>query len=164
MAEVAATNPEVVETKLGANDIALEALNHVKSIFVTTATATDSEKATAAVATINITTKKIVALKRVLKATPMPSVTEKKAFAQKMLQYEPQVSMIIKKMTTVLNNNSEEVNKIIQPAVTSFQAKIKTTMDLIDIYYPEKEMMIYMNELKGKWAGVLEEEHATKKV
>ena len=154
MAQAPAPVPDKTKNKavaeIGANDIALEALNHVKSIFATTATATDIEKATMAAANVKATTAKIVALQKVLKATPMPTVVEKKAFAQKMLQYEPQVSVIIKKMTRALDTNSEEVNKIIQPAVTSFQAKIKPTMNLINTYYPEKEMAGYMNELKGK--------------
>lgn len=145
-----ASTPEKTKTTRTANDVTLEILSHVKSIFAATATATDLEKATAAAATVNSTTEKIVALKAVLKATPMPTVAEKKAFAQKMLQYQPQVSVIIKKMTNALNTNSEEVNKIIQPTVTSFQAKIKSTMTLIGTYYPEKEMIGYMNELKGK--------------
>lgn len=136
--------------KQTSNEIALEALNHVKTIFATTATANDLEKATTAAAEVKATTAKIVALRAFLKATPMPTVDEKKAFAQKMLQYEPQVSIIIKKMTNTLNTNSEEVNKIIQPVVTGFQAKIKPTMDLLDTYYPEKEMAGYMNKLKGK--------------
>lgn len=137
-------------TTKNANDIALEALEHVKNIFAATIPATDAKKATAAAATVAETTKKIVALQLVLKATPMPTVDEKKAFAQKMLQYEPQVSVIIKKMTNTFDANTEEVNEIIQPAMTSFQAKIKPTMDLINIYYPKEEMDGYMNELKGK--------------
>ncbi len=148
MAQATPTAPE--KTKRTSNDIALEALNHVKSIFATTTTATDTEKATTAAADIKATTAKIVALQAVLKATPMPTVAEKKAFAQKMLQYEPQISVIIKKMTNTLNTNSEEVNKIIQPVVTGFQAKIKPTMNLLNTYYPQKEMAGYMNELKGK--------------
>ncbi len=150
MAQTPPSAPEKTKAKRVANDIALEALNHVKTIFATTATASDIEKATMAAAAVKAATAKIVALQAVLKATPMPTVAEKKAFAQKMLQYEPQVSVIIKKMTNTLHTNSEEVNKIIQPVVTGFQAKIKPTMDLIDTYYPEKEMAGYMNELKGK--------------
>jgi hypothetical protein len=146
----AAKKQTETKTKITANDVALEALNHVKSIFTITATATDIEKAAKAAAEVQSISEKIVALQAVLKATPMPTVAEKKAFAQKMLQYGPQVSVIIKKMTSTLDANSDEVNKMIQPAVTSFQAKIKLTMTLIDTYYPEKEMTRYMNELKGK--------------
>jgi hypothetical protein len=142
--------PTEKAAKKTSNDIALEALDHVKSIFASAATASDNEKATAAADTVKATTAKIVALQAVLKATPMPTVEEKKALAQKMLQYEPQVSVIIKKMTNTFHTNTEQVNAIIQPAVTSFQAKIKPTMDLINIYYPQEEMAGYMNELKGK--------------
>lgn len=148
--EKPANKNTTTETKRNSNDIALEALEHVKSIFVTAATATDEEKATAAASNVKTITEKIVALKVALKATPMPTVEEKKAFAQKMLQYEPQVSVIIKKMTNTFHANSEEVNKLIQPAVTSFQEKIKPTMSLINIYYPKDEMTGYINELKGK--------------
>jgi hypothetical protein len=142
--------PTEKAAKKTSNDIALEALDHVKSIFASAATASDNEKATAAADTVKATTAKIVALQAVLKATPMPTVEEKKALAQKMLQYEPQVSVIIKKMTNTFHTNTEEVNAIIQPVVTSFQAKIKPTMDLINTYYPQKEMAGYMKELKGK--------------
>lgn len=145
-----AQTPDKAAVEKTSNDIALEALEHVKDIFAATITATDPEKAAIAATTVTETTKKIVSLQAVLKATPMPTVDEKKAFAQKMLQYEPQVSVIIKKMTNTFDTNSEEVNEIIQPAMTSFQEKIKPTMDLIDIYYPQKEMEGYMNELKGK--------------
>ncbi|MGJ8656335.1 MAG: hypothetical protein ACSHX6_07785 [Akkermansiaceae bacterium] len=137
-------------SKRATNDVALEALNHVKTIFATAATASDPEKATAAAATINATTSKIVALQTVLKASPMPTVPEKKAFAQKMLQYEAQVSTVMKKMTNTFNTNSEDVSKIIQPAISSFKAKSAATMTLINTYYPRKEMSVYMNELKGK--------------
>ncbi len=147
---VMAQTAEKSASKRSANDIALEALDHVKNIFAATITATDPEKAAIAATTVNETTKKIVALHPLLKATPMPTADEKKAFAQKMLQYEPQVSVIIKKMTNTFDTNSEEVNEIIQPAMTSFQEKIKITMDLINVYYPKEEMDGYMNELKGK--------------
>jgi hypothetical protein len=147
---VMAQAPAKTVAKKTSNDIALEALDHVKSIFATAATANDLEKATAAVASVKSNTAKIIALQAVLKATPMPTVEEKKALALKMLQYEPQVSVIIKKMTYTFHSNSEEVNAIIEPAVTSFQAKIKPTMDLINTYYPKEEMEGYMDELKGK--------------
>lgn len=137
-------------TKRPVNDVALEALNHAKSIFATAATATDPEKATAAAATINATTSKIAALEKVLKATPAPSVEEKKAFAQKILQYQAQVSVILKKMTNTFNTSSEDISKIIQPAISNFKTNSKGTMTLINTYYPEKEMSVYMNELKGK--------------
>jgi hypothetical protein len=139
-----------VSNEKSSNDIALEALEHIKEILAATIPATDPEKAVTAATTVTENTKKIVALHAILKATPMPTVEEKKAFAQKMLQYEPQVAVIIKKMTNTFDTNSEEVNAIIQPAMTSFQEKIKNTMDLINVYYPKEEMDGYMNELKGK--------------
>lgn len=138
------------EEKRAVNDVALEILNHTKSIFAIAATASDTEKATAAAASIDATTSKIVALQTVLKATPMPTVDEKKAFAQKMLQYEAQVSVVMKKMTNTFNTNSEEVNKLLQPAVSSFKAKSAAAITLINTYYPREEMSIYMNELRGK--------------
>jgi len=132
------------------NDIALEALNHVKSIFAITAKASDTANANLAATEITETTKKIIALDPILKATPMPTAAEKKDFAKKMLQYQIEVATIIKKMTQTLDNNSEEVNALIQPAITNFQAKIKPIMDRINIYYPKDEMNGYIQELKGK--------------
>ncbi len=132
------------------NEIALDTLNHVKSVFAASATATDAQKATTAATTLETTAVKIIALQTALKASPMPTIEEKKAFAQKMLQYEPQVSIIMKKMTNTFDNNSEEVNKIIQPAFTRFKSKIGPSMTLIEKYYPKKEMQGYMKELKGK--------------
>ncbi len=131
-----------------ANDITFDALEQVKTILATAITASDLEKSTTAVTKIKGITKKIIAIETVLKATPMPTAEEKKAFARKMLKYESQVSVIIKKMTNTFENNTEETNKIIEPAMTSFQEKIKPTIDLINIYYPREEMDRYMNELK----------------
>jgi len=145
-----ATAPKKPATQREANDIAHEALNHLKSIFATTATATDIEKATKAADTIKATTAKIVQLKTKLEATPKPTIPQKILFAQKMLQYESQVTVIIKKMTNTFQTNSEEVNQIIQPAITSFKAKTTPMTNLINIYYPEKEMRGHMDALRGK--------------
>lgn len=141
--------PATEVTKHTTNAFTLEILNHVKSVFAKSATATDAEKATEAATAIDATADKIVALHTALKASPMPSTEEKKALAQKMLQYEPQVGVILKKMTNTFNNNSEDVNKIIQPAFSSFKAKITPSMVLIEKYYPKKEMQSYMKALKG---------------
>lgn len=152
VAPIMAQAPQANTTKAQrtANDVSLEILNHVKSIFTATATATDQEKATAAATTVNAITDKVVALQSALKATPMPTIEQKKAFAQKMLQYEAQVSVVMKKMTNTFNTNSEEVNKIIQPPITNFKNKTTPVMTLINTYYPREEMQGYINTLKGK--------------
>lgn len=136
--------------KKTANTITLETLEHVKSIFAAAATSTTRETATQAAKEISATTDKIVALQATLKATPMPTAEEKQAFAQKMIQYQPQVIIIMKKMTNTFQANTEEINAIIQPPFTEFKTKTTQMMTLINTYYPKKEMDAYIEKLKNQ--------------
>jgi len=147
------TTPASAENEVNVrttNMITLEILSHIREVFITSATATDLEKAKLAATKVNEITDKIIKNHNELKASPMPTVAEKKSLAQKMLQYEPQVVIIMQKMTNTFNSNTEEINKVIEPAIMGFKNKTTNTISFINTYYPKEEMTTYINELKEK--------------
>lgn len=134
--------------KRSANDITIEITNQIKSIFEASASAKDEATVKIALASINKSTESILKLKTDLKGTAKPTTEEKKQCAAVMIEFETSISEIIKTMSKTFADNTEEINALIEPSITSSKAKIAPAIALINDYYPKEEMDGYMRELK----------------
>ncbi len=136
--------------KRTANDITIEITNQIKSIFEASASAKDEASAKTALTSIKKNTEIILKLKTDLEGTDKPTQQEKKLCAVKMVEFETTISEIIKAMSQTFQENTEEINALIEPPITDCKAKIAPAIALINDYYPKEEMDRYIKELKEK--------------
>ena len=53
-------------------------------------------------------------------------------------------------MFQTFENNSEDINKLIEPPISEAKLKMTPALTLINEYYPKKEMLEYIQAAKNK--------------
>ena len=140
----------VAAEKQSANDLSEEIINHIKEIFLACASAKDEVSARNAIVNMAQYVEKISALKKLLESTNKPTTTEKQTFAIQMIAFETEISNIYTTMFETFQNNTEDVNQLIEPPLSEIKLKIAPALAVINQYYPREEMLKYIRTAKNK--------------
>ena len=144
------TNTQIKNEKTTSNELSHEIINQIKNIFTASASAKDEKSAKVAISQMKQSSKKILSLKTQLETAEKPSTKEKQAFAIQMITFETEISEIYKTMFQTFENNSEDINKLIEPPISEAKLKMTPALTLINEYYPKKEMLEYIQAAKNK--------------
>jgi len=132
-----------------ANIISQEILSHIKEIFMNSTTAKDKASAKTAITNMEQSAKKILSLKAQLETTRKPTAEEKQKFAIEMVKFEAEISDLYKAMFKTFENNTEEINELLEPAISMIKLEIAPALETINQYYPSEEMFGYIQAAKS---------------
>jgi len=144
------TDAAIKAEKTTSNELSHAILSQIKKIFAASASAKDEKSAKIAISEMKQSIEKILSLKTRLEAVKKPTTKEKQTFAIQMITFETEISEIYKTMFQTFENNSEDINKLIEPPISEAKTKMTPALVLLNEYYPKKEMLEYIQAAKNK--------------